>query len=185
MVKKLLVAVLLTLVAAAVGAQAVRPTPGEELEVLLDRIADPATEEPDAIETRIMELWAISGSDTADFLLQRGQAALNAEDYPTAVAHLSALIDHAPEFAEAWNARATAYFLMEEYALSVADIEVALALNPRHFGALAGLGIILEQSGRDAQALSAFRAAQVLNPHREQVNDAVTRLSPRVDGTAL
>ncbi len=111
-----------------------------------------------------------------DLLLSRGNEALKAEDYPTAVEHFSALIDHAPDFAEGWNGRATAYYLMGEYGLSIADVEHVLALNPRHFGALAGLAFMLESVGDPEQALEALHAAQALNPNRPNVNEAVTRL---------
>ena len=111
-----------------------------------------------------------------DLLLARGNAALAAEDYPPAIEHFSALIDHAPDFAEGWNGRATAYFMMGEYSLSIADVEHVLVLNPRHFGALAGLGFMLEQLDEPQLALRALEAAQKLNPNRPNVNDAVKRL---------
>ena len=74
---------------------------------------------------------------------------MEAQEYDVAIEHLTALTDHAPDFAEGWNARATAFYLIGEYALAVADIERALALNPRHFGAMSGLAFILEEIGRD------------------------------------
>ncbi|QDL93554.1 tetratricopeptide repeat protein [Paroceanicella profunda] len=159
-----------------------RPNHDEELGILLERLAQEDAPAPERIEQRVIELWSESGSDTADLLLRRGQDALNAEDYEAAVEHFSALIDHEPEFAEAWNARATTFFMMDLPGLSVPDIEHTLALNPKHFGALAGLGIILEQTGELKGALAAYRAAQALNPHREQVNDSVERLAAEVDG---
>ncbi|RMF33512.1 MAG: hypothetical protein D6754_16840 [Alphaproteobacteria bacterium] len=148
-------------------------------------LRDPEAADPETIERRIVEIWSISGSDTADFLLQRGREAMQAENYTAALDHLTALVDHAPEFAEGWNARATAYFMIEQYGLALADIEHVLALNPDHFGALAGLGIILEQLDRPEDALRALRAAQKLNPHRAQVNEAIERLEPEVDGLSL
>lgn len=163
-------------------AVAPRPEASEELALLMSALADPDAEAPAAIEERIIALWSRSGSPTADLLLERGRKAMAAGDLRAAVDHLSALVDHAPDFAEAWNARATAFFMMEEFGLALADIERALALNPQHFGALAGLGIILEQMDRPAEALAAFRAARALNPHREPVNEAVRRLAPMVDG---
>ncbi|WP_232830509.1 tetratricopeptide repeat protein [Oceanicella sp. SM1341] len=159
-----------------------RPNHDEELAILLDRLSDPDAPAPERIEQRVIELWSDSGSDTANLLLRRGQDALNAEDYEAAIEHFSALIDHEPGFAEAWNARATTFFMMDLPGLSVPDIEQALTLNPQHFGALAGLGIILEQTGEAKGALAAFRAAQALNPHRDQVNEAVDRLATEVDG---
>jgi tetratricopeptide (TPR) repeat protein len=111
-----------------------------------------------------------------DLLLSKGNEALQAGDYATAVDYFSALIDHAPDFAEGWNARATTYYLMGEYALSIADVEHVLVLNPRHFGALAGLASMLESMGEPALALKALHQVQALNPNRPNINEAVTRL---------
>ena len=121
-------------------------------------------------------IWSHSGSPAMDLLLSRGNAALQAEDYPTALEHFSALIDHAPDFAEGWNGRATTYYLMGEFSLSIADVEHVLVLNPRHFGALAGLAFMLEQMDEPELALKALHQVQALNPNRPNINDAVTRL---------
>ena len=83
-----------------------------------------------------------------DLLLQRGQEAMEAGDLDAAIEHFTALTDHAPDFAEGWNARATAFFQDERYGPALADIERTLALNPDHFGALMGLAMILEQLDR-------------------------------------
>ncbi|MEM9049091.1 MAG: tetratricopeptide repeat protein [Pseudomonadota bacterium] len=162
-----------------------RPSPEEELAVLLDALRDPDAENPMAMEERIVALWSRSGSATADLLLERGRAAMTANNLEAAIDHLTALTDHAPDFAEGWNARATAFFMMEEFGLAMADIERVLALNPQHFGAFAGLGLILHQTGRPEAALAAFREAQRLNPHREMVNQSIDRLAPEVDGRQI
>ena len=78
-------------------------------------------------------------------------------DTKLAVEHFSALIDHAPDFAEGYNARATAFFLRGQYGLSLNDIQETLARNPRHFGAIGGLALILEELGRPEDALAAWR----------------------------
>lgn len=162
-----------------------RLSPEEELAELMGQIADPELSNVEPVDQRIRALWAQSGSASADLLLERGLEALEKENLIVAVEHLSALIDHAPEFAEAWNARATVFFRMEEFGLSLSDVENALALNPNHYGALAGLAIMLEQLGETEDALKAYRATQSLNPHREQINEAVERLQVEVDGQAL
>lgn len=162
-----------------------RPDHAEELSILMERLGDPDLSGPGRVEARVMELWDISGSDSADLLLRRGRDAMNRGELEVAVEHLSALVEQAPGFAEGWNTRATAFFMQEEYGLSMLDIERALALNPQHFGALAGLGFILEETGEARGALMAFRAAQALNPHRPQVNDAVERLAAEVDGSDI
>lgn len=159
------------------------PTDARRLDDLLAQLAEPGREDWQQIETKIVRIWSKSGSDSMDLLLRRGNEAMQAEDYPAAIEHLSALVEQAPDFAEGWNARATAYYLMGEYSLSMADIEHVLALNPKHFGALAGLAAMLEDLGEPGLALKALLAAQKLNPNRPNINEAVTRLQ-RQTGTA-
>ncbi|MEL6677582.1 MAG: tetratricopeptide repeat protein [Pseudomonadota bacterium] len=141
----------------------------------LAELADPEAENPQMLEARVIRLWSQSGSASADFLLQRGRAAMSAGEYDKAVEHLTALTDHAPDFAEGWNARATAFFHLEEYGLSIQDVARTLTLNPRHFGALAGLGFIYERLNQPAQAHAAFEAAARINPHSEGVTAGLRR----------
>lgn len=152
---------------------------------LLDRLAEPDLRNWQVIEDEIVMLWARSGSATADYLLERGRAALADGDFSAAYNHLTALTDHAPEFAEGWNARATLFFEMQHFGPSIADIGRVLALEPRHFGALTGLGFMLEDMGELDHALAAFQAAQAIHPHREEINEAVARVSRALDGAAL
>lgn len=157
----------------------------DDLSQLLAELAAPDTENWQSVEERIVDLWSRSGSRSMDLLLERGQDALEAEDYTAALEHFTALTDHAPDFAEGWNMRATTFYLMDRFELSVADISRTLALNPDHFGALYGLGVIMEQLDDEAAALRAYRAAQALHPHRENTAEAVKRLSEAVDGVDL
>lgn len=133
----------------------------------------------EALEEEIWELWSRSGSAAMDLLLQRGQNAIENGDLDRAVAHLSALTDHAPGFAEGWNARATAFYLQGRLGLSLDDIARTLALEPRHFGALTGLGLILEELGDEALALDAYRHALAIHPFSDDIKDAVTRLEQK------
>ncbi|MCB1373049.1 MAG: hypothetical protein KDJ78_02510, partial [Rhodobacteraceae bacterium] len=114
----------------------------EKLDTLFAELAQPGRTDWQRIEGEIVRIWSHSGSDAMDLLLERGNAALAAEDYDLALELFSALTDHAPDFAEGWNARATTFYLLDEYALSIADVERVLALEPRHFGALAGLAFM-------------------------------------------
>jgi tetratricopeptide (TPR) repeat protein len=143
---------------------------------LLAQLAEPGREDWQQIEMQVQRLWSRSGSEAMDLLLRRGNEALEADNYAAALEHLTALTDHAPDFAEGWNARATTFYLMEEYALSISDIERTLALNPNHFGALMGLATIFEQLGEDDLALRALYAVRDLNPNRPGIDDAITRL---------
>jgi tetratricopeptide (TPR) repeat protein len=160
-------------------------TEGPELDALFAQLAEPEREDWERIEGEIARIWSRSGSPAMDLLLRRAGEAMEAEEYEIAVEHLTALTDHAPDFAEAWNARATVFYMMGEYALSIADIERTLALNPRHFGALEGLGAILEEMQRTDLALEALRAAQELNPNRPSIGESLERLERRTGAADL
>jgi len=155
------------------------------LDDLLAQLANPATENWEQLENQVIDQWSRSGSRSADFLLQRGRDALEDEDYKAALEHFTALTDHAPDFAEGWSMRATVFFQMDELGLAIEDIGRALALNPQHFGALNGLGVILEQLDKNKAALAAYRAAYAINPHRENLSEAIERLEKSVDGVNI
>lgn len=146
------------------------------LDTLFANMQSKTGEEALSAEREVLRIFRQSGSASMDLLLARGFSALDAEDYTMAVWHFSALIDHAPEFAEAYNARASAFFLLGKYGEAMADIEMALALNPRHFRALGGMGVIQEEMGHPENALKAYRAALALNPHSQELKDAVKRV---------
>ena len=137
------------------------------------------------IEQDIWREWSKSGSPAMDLLLMRGRDAMQAGDTDAAIEHLTALIDHAPDFAEGWNARATAYFQAGELGPSISDIGRVLTLNPRHFGALAGLGMIFEQLEKPEKALEVYKAALAIPPHLAGVLDSVKRLEAAAAGQEL
>lgn len=137
------------------------------------------------IEEEIWIEWSKSGSPAMDLLLQRGRDAMEEGDTTAAIEHFTALVDHSPEFAEGWNARATAYYMAGQFGPSLADIGKVLALNPRHFGALAGLGAIFEELDRKAQALEVWRAVAAIHPHADGVSEAIERLEAALQGTSL
>ena len=146
------------------------------LDALFAELQKPDLADPDRVTREIWIQWSKSGSPAMDLLLGRGQRALAAGALEQAIAQFSTVIDHDPAFAEAWNARATAYYQTGDLGPSVADIAHVLQLNPRHFGALAGLAMIFEQLGRPEKALEVYRAALAVNPHMPDVVDAVKRL---------
>lgn len=156
-----------------------------ELEALFEGLKTADAAQAAQIESRIQELWSNSGSPSMDLLLERGRDALMEGNVVLAIQHFSALIDHAPDFAEGYNGRATAYFQQGRYGLSLEDIQHTLALNPRHFGAMSGLALILEELDRPKDALAAWRAVERINPNREGLSDAVHRLEVMVEGQAL
>lgn len=137
------------------------------------------------IEEKIWAEWSKSGSDAMDLLLKRGREALDNGDVNVAIGHFSALIDHAPEFPEGYNARASAYFQAGMFGPSLADIRQVLAMNPRHFGAMTGLGLILEDLGRDQQALEAYRAVEAIYPAQEGLDEKIDRLERALEGERL
>ena len=156
-----------------------------KLDDLFTRLASAEEAEAGRIEQEIWIEWSKSGSPAMDLLLQRGRDAMEAGDLVTAVEHFTALIDHAPDFAEGYNSRATAYFQEGQFGPSVADIAKTLSLNPRHFGALAGFGMILEQTNQPDRALEVYNAALAIHPHLAGVLEAVERIKTEAHGRDL
>lgn len=156
-----------------------------KLDGLFDRLKTAGEGEAGRIETEIWIEWSKSGSPAMDLLLQRGKDAMNLGDYPAAIEHFTAIIDHDPAFAEAWNARATAYYMAGEFGPSVADIARVLTLNPRHFGALSGLALILEETGKPERALEVYKAALAIHPHLQGASEAIERLETEAEGQEL
>jgi len=155
------------------------------LERYFDELADPDYAGWERAQADIERAWSRSGSAAMDLLLQRGESALDEGDTDAAIEHLTALTDHAPDFPEGWNARASAWFMAGAFGPALDDIAHTLALEPRHWGALAGLGMILEEMGQEEKALAAFRASFALNPHQQDVKDAIGRLEKALAGVAL
>ena len=134
------------------------------------------------VEARIWALWMQTPSDTAALLMVRAKAAMDAKQIDVALKLLDAVVKLRPEYVEAWNRRATLYYLQNDYTRSLEDIEQVLSREPRHFGALAGLGMIMQDLGDDKRALDAFRKALAVNPHLDKVPELVKTLSERVEG---
>jgi len=138
-----------------------------------------------AIEDRIWALWMVSGSDTCNVLMSRAKMAADGRDYGLAIKLLNAIIELRPEYTEGWNRRATVYYLQKDYAHSLADIREVLAREPRHFGALSGLGAIMQEIGDDKHALAAYRKALAIDPHLEHIGEVVKTLTEKVEGRAI
>ena len=134
------------------------------------------------VEARIWALWLQTPSDTAALLMARAKAAMDAQQIDVAQKLLDAVVKLRPDYIEAWNRRATLYYLRNDYAHSLQDIEQVLVREPRHFGALAGLGMIMQDLGDEKRALDAFRKALAINPHLEKVPGLVKILSEKVEG---
>lgn len=135
-----------------------------------------------AIEERIWAIWMSSDSDTCTLLMSRVKDATEDKDYDLAIKLLDAIVTIKPDYVEAWNRRATLYYIKHEYGRALADIREVLAREPRHFGALAGLGLILQDIGDDKHALEAYQAALAIDPHLRNVPDTVKTLREKVEG---
>ena len=156
-----------------------------DLDPLFEALREAEGQAAREIEGKIWEEWSRSGSPAMDLLLNRGREALEAGDSNAAIEHFTALIDHAPEFPEGYNARATAYFQAGLYGPSLADIREVLILNPRHFGALSGLALILEEIGETEGALEASRQVAEIYPNREGLQESILRLARAVEGQEI
>lgn len=152
---------------------------------LLEALSQADKSEAKKLERQLKAIWDKSGSASVDLLLKRGRDALEIKDTRAAIEHLTALTDHAPDFAEGWHARASAYFAASMFGPAVSDLERALALNPNHYQAIFGLGAILEMFGKEQSAYDAYLRARSIHPHHEDVTNALERLKPRIEGKAL
>ena len=145
----------------------------------------PTNESAKFIEGNIWAAWAAQGGDTAALLMTRVRTATEGKDYDLAIKLLTAIIDVKPDYIEAWNRRATLYFHKRDYQSAMADLRNVLMREPRHFGAWAGLGMILNDVGDERRALMAFRRAVELYPRMEKIPDLIKRLTETVDGRDL
>ena len=157
---------------------------------ILDELFDKLAKAPDEREARglanaIERVWMRSGSDTSDLLMSRALQAMQAKDNQLAQELLDRVVEIHPDWAEALNKRATARYLMEDYGGAMEDISRALKLEPRHFGALAGMGFILQKTQNEKLALRAFRKALEFNPQQEELKKIVEKLAGEVDGSDI
>ena len=139
-------------------------------------------DEAQGIAGALERQWLFTTSDTASLIMTRALGAMQKPDLPLAQELLDKLVILEPQWAEAWNKRATVRFLADDYAGSMEDISHVLALDPRHFGALMGMGTILQRSGNDKRALEAYRRAHEVYPALDNVKRVIDQLAPEVDG---
>ncbi len=138
-----------------------------------------------AIEDRIWAVWTSAGNETTGMLMTRAKKALDENDFDLALRVLDAVIEIRPEFTEAWNRRATVFFMKKDYANSLADLGKVLTREPRHFGALSGLALIMQDIGDDKLALDAYRKALEVYPRLKGIGERVKTLTDKVDGRDL
>ena len=139
--------------------------------------------EAQAAEQQIWQIWVESDDGFANRLMQAGIGAMASQQHALALEYFDRLVAHAPGFAEAWNKRATVHYLLGNYRASVLDIERTLELEPRHFGALSGLGLIYDAIDEPAAALRSFEAAVAINPHLDGTRERIEELRRQLRGS--
>jgi len=137
------------------------------------------------LENSIWEIWAESPDPGTERLMEQGLTAMAEDEAQAALAAFDAVVKRSSGFAEGWNKRATVEYLLGDYDASVADIMRTLQLEPRHFGALSGLGEIYLAQGNKPAALKAFSAALAIDPYLEGVKAAVATLKQEIDGNPI
>lgn len=156
---------------------------GQDLDFLFGALkAAPDVQSAKAVEGRIWALWTISPSDTASLLMSRVRRAVETKNLDLAVKLLDSIVVLRPDYIEAWNRRATIHYMRKDFTRSLADIRQTLAREPRHFGALAGLGLIMQELGEDKRALDVYRKAIEVNPHMPRIPDLIKSLTEKVEG---
>ncbi|MDP6351130.1 MAG: tetratricopeptide repeat protein [Alphaproteobacteria bacterium] len=172
-----LVALVLVVMVAVAGHSGWARQDDPRLGTLFARLKAAESEtEARGIELSIWQIWVRSGEVSLDRLMAGGMAAMGGGDNSSALIAFNTIVEAAPDFAEGWNKRATIYWLMGDYAKSVADIDRTLALEPRHFGALSGLALIRDAQDRPAEALAALRRAAEIHPRMVNLERRIKRL---------
>ena len=168
-------------------ALAPKPAPEElrkqKLDALFAQLHD--ARDPEAAEhiaLSVERLWLQSSSDTANLLMHRATASMEAQQYPLALSLLDKLVAWEPDFAEAWNQRATVKFIIGDSDGAMADINQVLILEPRHFGALTGMGMVLQREGFDKSALELFHQALAIYPLAPEIRKLIEKLTLEVEG---
>ena len=128
----------------------------------------------------IWNIWVEYDDPVVDTLMREGQELMASGRHKLALARFDEIVGRAPQYAEGWNKRATVYYLLGRYEASVRDIQKTLALEPRHFGALSGLGLIYLGVGQDEAAAKAFEKALEFNPHMPSVRRNLKSLGEKL-----
>ena len=174
----------------AVAALTAAPAQAAQNDPRLPRlfVALKATQSPGwahALEDEITHIWAQSADAETQRLMEKGLTLMAEDEDEAALQAFDAVVAHAPDFAEGWNKRATVEFLLGDYQASMADITHTLRLEPRHFGALAGLGQVELALGNKAAALDAFKQALAIDPHLGDVVEMAEHLKKELQGKPI
>lgn len=179
-----------SLIAFAVPALAAGETEPASREQVLDGLFEKLAvakdkDSADLVAASIWRVWLDSGSDTIDLLTRRAIKAIDEKENEVALQILDEVVELAPDYAEGWNRRATVHYAMHHYGAAIHDVERTLALEPRHFGAMSGLGAMLKEIGRDDAALAIYRKALALHPYLPDALKAIDELADEVDGREI
>ena len=174
----------LAVLASPMGARADQTSP--ELDGLFERLKTiSGTAETAAVEAAIWIIWIHRGTAEIDRDMALGIAAINEGDYRRSLSYFDRMVRTAPDFAEAWNKRATVHYLMGNFDASVADIRRTLALEPRHFGALSGMGLIYDAIGNRTAAAKVWEKALEIHPNMPGMKARIEELRAKAKGRAL
>jgi len=179
------VAALVLLCGPVVAQQQIHGQDAARMGTLLETLRTATPDTAEAAEREVERAWSRSGSATMDLLLRRGRDAMAVGAFGTAIEHFTALTDHAPGFAEGFHARATAYYRADLYGPALADLEMALALNPDNFNAIFGLAVLYEELGSNVRAAELYRRVLALHPHHENALEALEQLKSSGIGRTL
>jgi tetratricopeptide (TPR) repeat protein len=156
----------------------------DQLDKMFARLKETSSEtEASALTQAIWILWTTSDDSNVNDMMRRGIRLMNAQNYNEALDIFDRMVKYAPEFAEGWNKRATVHYMLGNFPASVSDIQKTLALEPRHFGALSGLGMINVELERGAEALKAFEAALKANPFLPGARQQIQELKKKLQGS--
>lgn len=160
--------------------------PGERVDRLFSELKRARTEQAaERISSRIRQEWSRSGSASIDLLMQWAQEAMEGSKHDVALDLLDQVVTLAPSYAEGWNRRATVHFATRDYAKSMVDIDRALRLEPRHFGALGGMAAILEDAGRKEAAMHAYERLLEVYPMLRSAQNELGRLADELAGEGI
>lgn len=166
--------------------QAKPSTNEEKLDALFAKLVRERNEaKADRISKQIWRIWFESGSRTVDLLMRSSQSAVEARQFSVAMDLLDQILVLEPNYAEGWNRRATLHFMLKDNAKSLRDIEQTLFLEPRHFGALAGLGGILLSRGERERALEIYLRALEIYPMMRGAQAAVAQITEELASEKL
>lgn len=167
-------------------ARPANPQAADRLDTLFSELKRERNEKAaERIAGRIWENWSHSGSASVDLMMMWSKTAMDSRKFDVALDFLDQVVTLSPEFPEGWNRRATVHFMMQNYGKAMADISQTLVLEPRHFGALSGLGQIMKNSGNKQLALQAWQQVLELYPMMRSAQTEVAELSEELAGEGI